>query len=214
MKMLIVAATSKEIEPLLKHYSITPENGFIKSKASDIPDILITGVGAISTTFQLTTILKENTYDLIINAGICGAFDRTVNIGTTFAIKRDCFADIGAEDGDDFLLLTQMNVYADTIGWIYPEESAKTSLPEASAITVNTVTGNDRSKRRWQDFFNPDTESMEGAAVFYVCKKMGAPCLQIRTVSNYVGPRHEAAWDIDTALQNLNSTLIALVKEV
>lgn len=211
MNLLIVAATSNEIMPLLEHYHITPINGFIKT-ANGTPDFLITGVGAIATTYHLTKVLCANTYDLIINFGICGAFARDVSVGTTLLIKRDCLADIGAEDGDDFLLLTQMNVYSDSIGWIYPTSTVNIDIPTASAITVNTVTGNDKSKEKWKTIYNPDVESMEGAAFFYTCHKENAPCIQIRTISNYVGYRKNAEWDIQIALEQLNKVALTLLK--
>lgn len=215
MKILVVAATSKEIMPVLDYYSVHPTNGLLKSNSTTTPDFLITGVGAIATTYHLTKVLSENTYDLVLNLGICGAYPRTVPIGQTFLIKRDCFADIGAEDGDDFILLTQLNnVYSDTIGWLYPLAEIQTELPKATSITVNTVTGNERSKNRWKDYYNPDIESMEGAAFFYTCLKEKAPSIQLRTVSNYVGNRQEACWNIDVALEKLNNDALHVLRNL
>ena len=59
MKILIVAATTKEIN----------ENNLIDY------DVLITGVGMVNTVFSLTKYLHNHTPDIIINVGISGAYN-------------------------------------------------------------------------------------------------------------------------------------------
>jgi len=49
---------------------------------------------------------------------------------------------------------------------------------------------------------------MEGAAVLYCCEQLGIPCLQIRSVSNYVEPRNRNNWEIALAISNLNKWAI------
>ena len=65
MKILIVAATDFELE---------------KDKFS-AHEILITGVGILETSLELTKKLVLNRYDLVINAGIAGSFDNKIKIG-------------------------------------------------------------------------------------------------------------------------------------
>jgi futalosine hydrolase len=57
------------------------------------------------------------------------------------------------------------------------------------------------------------TESMEGAAVFYVAGMLDIPVMQLRTISNYVEPRNRAAWRIQEAIQVLNDLLISILKD-
>ncbi|HRR11988.1 MAG TPA: hypothetical protein P5139_08260, partial [Tenuifilum sp.] len=54
-------------------------------------------------------------------------------------------------------------------------------------------------------------ETMESAAVFYVCLKLGKPFFCLRAVSNYVEPRNRQNWKIDIAVQNLWNELVLLV---
>jgi len=56
-------------------------------------------------------------------------------------------------------------------------------------------------------------ESMEGAAVFYVCRYLGVPCVQIRAISNRVAPRENAGWNIPLALENLKESLERILSE-
>jgi futalosine hydrolase len=62
--------------------------------------------------------------------------------------------------------------------------------------------------------FNPQIESMEGAAVFYVCLKTNINCIQIRTISNNVERRNKNNWNIPLALKNLQNITINLLKEL
>ena len=61
-ELLVVAATEFEIEPFLKE--------------NNNADVLITGVGIPSTVFHLTKKLSEKKYDLVIQAGIAGTFNK------------------------------------------------------------------------------------------------------------------------------------------
>ena len=55
-------------------------------------------------------------------------------------------------------------------------------------------------------------ESMEGAAVLFVCNWLGIPCYQIRAISNYVEPRDSFKWNIPLALENLKETVLDFLK--
>lgn len=219
MKLLIVAATATEIEPtrilLNKGLQATLKNLEI--------NFLITGVGMIATCFSLTKNLLENKYDLVVNAGIAGAFNKHIKIGETLNIVQDCFSEQGAEDGEDFLQLHQLNLQGvDEFpfnkgliknDFVLPVNSIN-NWKKAKGITVNTVHGNDDTILKCVHYFNPDIESMEGASVFYVCKNENVPCLQIRTISNYVEKRNRDNWNIPLAIQNLNESLINLMSEL
>jgi futalosine hydrolase len=55
---------------------------------------------------------------------------------------------------------------------------------------------------------------MEGAALFYVCCDRNLPFIELRAVSDIVGPRDKSLWDIPGAVEALNRDLIRLVREV
>ena len=90
----------------------------------------------------------------------------------------------------------------------------KINLPIVKGITVNCVTGSEKSIKNLISRLNPTTESMEGAAVFYACKELNIASLQIRSISNYVEPRNKDNWKIGLAIKNLNDWAIAFVGEM
>lgn len=204
MKILFVAATKHEIDPLI--YKVKG----LKFK----PDVLITGVGMVATTFCLAKIFLEKKYDLAINLGICGSFNRNLKIGEVVNITEDIFSELGAEDGNDFLKLDDMK-FADKKE-IFLKPAKKFASPalkdfkKVKGITVNTVHGNKKSISKVVALYNPDVESMEGAAFFYTCNKFKIPALQLRAVSNYVERRNPNNWNIPLALEKLNEAALRL----
>jgi len=206
MKIVIVAATEKEIASLLKH---------IKSLKTK-PDILITGVGMVAVTFELTKLFSKNKYDLAINLGICGSFNKAIGIGEVVNITEDIFSELGAEDGDGFVKLHDMKLANKKDVFLVPEKKFSSpvlnELKKVKGITVNTVHGNKKSISKVIALYSPDVESMEGAAFFYVCNKFNMPCLQLRAVSNYVKKRNVKNWNIPLAVEKLNEVGINVLK--
>jgi futalosine hydrolase len=202
MKLLIVVATKLEIEPFLN-----------KLKGSKFkPDVLITGVGMVATTFSLAKRFSEKKYDLALNLGICGSFNRNFKIGEVVNITEDIFSELGAEDGDGFLKLSDMK-FADKRD-VFLKPSKKFISPvlknfkKVKGLTVNTVHGNKKSISKVASLYNPDVESMEGAAFFYVCNQFEIPAVQLRAVSNYVERRNAKNWNIPFAVEKLNEAAL------
>ena len=160
---------------------------------------LVTGIGMISTAIKVSQALLKQKYDLVINVGIAGSFKKEISLGSVVEVVKDCLSELGAEDGSNFLC-------ADTMGFdvdIFIEMSARTHLKSVSGITVNTVHGNTQSISSIINRLNPDVESMEGAACMLACKSAGVPCVQIRSISNYIEERNKTNWNIPLAISNL-----------
>jgi len=206
MKILVVAATQAEIAPTLAQFGIVG-NSFIETEKFDL---LITGVGMVATAFTLGQKLN-NKYELVLNVGIAGSFDREIALGEVVNITHDIFAELGAEDHENFITLSQLgfgeNAFSST-------SEMPLDLKKVKGITVNKVHGNAQSIERTKQIYQPQTESMEGAAVFYACQQLGVPALQIRSISNYVEPRHRDSWQIGLAVKNLNEWLVQFLKEL
>lgn len=209
MKILLVSATPFEIEPAIAHFKGSKEVLTINNNSVNI---LITGVGMTATAFSLGSELAVNSYNLAINAGIAGAFDRSLKIGDVVRVGLDCFADLGAEHGEDFLSIDELGFGKASIR---PETAFEhpgiSSIRETRSITVNKVHGSDESIYSISERLNPETETMEGAAFFYGCNKKQVPCLQLRSISNYVESRNRNNWNIPLAIKNLNHVLIEIL---
>ena len=227
MRILVVVATEEEVSLLISEFGISiseleeNRNWKLFQFKSEIEhpkfEILVTGVGMVATAFALGKHLALNQYDLVLNLGIAGSFDRNIALGDVLEITEDTFAELGAEDDDEFLSIEKMGFGE---GTFYPTTKLTDlynlfntfNLQTATAITVNTVHGNEASIKKVTERLNPQLESMEGAAFFYVCREMNVPCLQIRAVSNYVEKRNRDNWKIGPAIKNLNTFAVEFLK--
>jgi futalosine hydrolase len=211
MRILIVAATDTELVLLLKSK--------IKLQASSF-QILVTGIGMVSTAFALGKELALNKYDLAINAGIAGSYNRNIRIGEVVNVVSDTIYEMGAEDGNNFIpfhkldveKLSEINTGEGIIINNSPiNNEAVRKLRMVKAISVNTINGNEEKIKKIIADFNPDIETMEGVAFMYACSKVKLPYLQIRSISNYVEKRNTNNWKINLAIDNLNKTILEII---
>ena len=216
MKILIVAATRFEVQPLLIQMESVRNFGSslisCNYKKLEI-NFLITGVGMVATAYYLGK-NSGNGYDLAMNIGICGSFNRNLEIGSVVNVYEDCFSELGAEDGDSFLSLEELEltgITKITNTRFQISNSIIEMLPKVNGITVNTVHGNENSIKKIIQKFHPIVESMEGAAFMFACKNEGLQYTQIRAVSNYVEQRNKEIWNIPLAIENLNTKILEIV---
>lgn len=205
MEILVVAATKMEITPF--------------TEQNNSADILITGVGAPATIYALTKALQKKRYDLVIQAGIAGTFRNAFAPGETFAVKSDVFADLGIHERDDFFTLFDK-------GFANADESPYSngrlenpsddffSLSPATAITINTVSDKYAQAELFVKKYDPDIESMEGAAFHYVCISEGVKFLQLRSISNFVGERVKTNWKMKESIATLNENLKRIIEQL
>ncbi len=216
LRILYVTATKSESESLQKIKGvIRVDDGYKLGNIDLIP--LVSGVGAFSTAWKLKQWISANGKpDLAVNAGIAGSFKDEIKIGDVVMPVSDCFADAGIEDGDKFLTLFEAGLmspdespFRECFLWTDLKYSIKLEdiLKKTRAITVNTATGSESTKLRLIKKFNPDIETMEGAAFFYICAMENIPFLALRAISNRVEPRDKRNWNIPLALENLSETL-------
>lgn len=205
MQLLITAATEMEIAPFLAHSTDT--------------DYLVTGVGVPACLYQLQKKLFSVKYDCVIQAGIAGTFTTDIALGETVLIGKDIFADLGMFENNQFQSLFQTDFIKKdeppyTDGWLQnnPKLMDQFSLPKCTGITVNTVTDNTTIINEYKRLYHPMIESMEGAALHYVCGMQHTPFLQLRAVSNMVGERDKSKWNIAAAVHNLNNHLQEIVQ--
>jgi len=208
-KLLVIAATHKELAPTFDHFGFQHEL-FVQHPQFDI---LISGVGMTATAFALGKHLNSNYY-LVLNVGIAGSFDQKIALGSLVNITEDVFAELGAENGDDFISIDELGFGKST----YFSNNSTVNLmvddlPKVKGITVNKVHGNAKNITAILKRSAAQTESMEGAAVFYASAHANIPAIQIRSISNYVKPRNKNNWKINLAIQNLNNWLIAYLNK-
>ncbi len=222
-KIVLVAATDMEVKLLTGECTfLGAGTDHLRSYAlGDLHfDLLVTGIGSTFTTYFLTQHLSANPCSLVINAGIAGSLSENLHIGDVVNVVEEEFSDLGIEQEDEFLTLFDSGfMLADE----FPFENRMLKadgmslagyLPRVKGITSNVSHGRESSISQLKERFSAGVESMEGAAVFYVCRWFGVPCLQIRAISNRVAPRSQALWDIPLALENLKNILLKVLSEL
>ncbi|MFN8252349.1 MAG: futalosine hydrolase [Ferruginibacter sp.] len=207
MQILLVAATDNEIELFINAYPNL--------------DILVTGVGAAACMYHVTKRLYKEEYDFVIQAGIAGAFTTELELGQAVLVKQDSFGDLGTEEKHVFTPCTRSGLipahqfpYAD--GWLMnmagiPRE---TTLKTVKAVTVNKVTDDIVQRQQLLTVYNPQIETMEGAALHYACLMEDIPFVQLRSISNYVGERDKSKWKIKEAFESLSKELVTLINQI
>lgn len=224
MILIIVAATQQEILPLLKRLELveTIDQQLSRYKCNKLTIyVLISGVGMVATAFECGRVLSKYKIDAAINLGIAGTFNSEINKGDVVEIISDVFADMGAQDDDNFLSMPELglikeNGFPFNNNKLINENSVINpvieSLKKVKGITVNLVHGEEKSIEKAVKRYDAQTESMEGAAFFYSCFSIGIPCVQIRAISNLIEKRNRSAWDIPLAVRNLNETAYEILK--
>ncbi|WP_442603191.1 futalosine hydrolase [Paenibacillus sp. KN14-4R] len=213
-RILIMTAVKVEKEAVLR--GLQDDSRF---------DVQIAGVGpisaAISTTAHLTA--ASSPYDLVISAGIAGGFVGQAEIGSIVVASEIIAADLGAETPDGFSSLDELG-FGDSTRISVDEQLTKPIVDALHTagllvhtgpiLTLSTVTGTAATA---EDLTNrvagATAEAMEGYGIASACKQAGIPVLEIRSISNAVGPRDRAAWRIGDALKALESAF-AIIKEV
>jgi len=217
MNILIVSATEFEVKPLCDYLGISQV--LLGMNVSDNPigdhevKVLITGIGMVNTAFAMGR-YSNTLYDLMLNVGVCGAFDKSMNLGDIVHVTEDVLSELGAEDGDLFLTYNKLELPGkyQFNSHLSSSFSQIDALKKVKGITVNTVHGNEISINKAKALFNPEVESMEGAAFLSSCKRAENNYTQIRAISNYVEKRDKSKWNMPLAIKNLNEFLIDFVK--
>ena len=207
MRILLIAATAFEIDHTIKN------NKEI--------EVLVCGLGAPVTIYNLTKKLSENNYDIVIQAGIAGTFSKKYKKGDVVLIKKDAFADVGVEIAGEFKTFFKLgfgdkNKFPFKKGWLVNDHQVlqSTKLKVVNGVTINRLSDRKKQVLQLQKNFKADIESMEGAALHYVCMQMNVPHLQMRSISNRVAERDKKKWKIQKAVTNLNLQLLNLLQHL
>jgi futalosine hydrolase len=215
MYILVAAATAPEIQPAIEAF----RQGNRLNGEHDV-GVLITGVGAMATTWSLSRQIDRRRPDLIIQAGIAGCL-RDILPGEVLVVTEDEPADLGVwEDGEFKSIFDLRLADADSFPFSggrlvnpYLPLLELTSLEPVRGITVNEITTAAERITWYQQNTDAVVESMEGAALHFVCLQSGVPFLQLRAISNAVGVRDKTKWEMGLALGRLNSVLMACLSK-
>lgn len=200
MSILIVAATHSEIQPFIDAF---PDANY-----------LISGVGAASTVYQLMNHIEKNKSNFIIQVGLAGTFNNELIIGESVIVERDCFADLAVWENKKLITVFDLGLVNSNQtplenGWLINDiaKDISSSIQKVKAVTVNLLSDDLNYIDAMRIKYDAAVESMEGAALHYVCIQKNIPFLQIRGISNKVGERDKSKWNFKKAIQSSNQFL-------
>jgi futalosine hydrolase len=218
MRIIITAATTAEWMPAFVGIKglYTGEGERLKVRFHQ------SGVGLLASAVSLTRLATEEKPDLIIQVGIAGCFDTKMTLGKVLVINDEILGDMGVEeDGkwkDLFDLKLEKSGYPPfekrklPNPWLQRYNLLK--LPEVTAVTVNQISTNPERIQQLAKKYQPTTESMEGAALHYVCREAQIPFIQFRAISNYIGERDKSKWLLKESIDALNEVVLKYLDRV
>ena len=163
----------------------------------------------------------------VLNVGLAGAFDlEATPLRALCLVVEEIWPEYGLNDGSSVTARAfsypqwrkadgaPEDVYdrlrlADVVAVARREPAPGTFLTRRS-LTVAGVSASFGRAREMANRHRAELENMEGFAVAYACARAGVPCVEVRAVSNKVGPRAADEKDFPGALAALGGILPAL----
>jgi len=211
MEVLLCAATRYEIEPIVQ---------YIASEKLENINILVTGIGLPAATYQLTRNISQRRPGLVIQAGIAGALDDSLQLGEVVLVSSECIGDLGVTEQGQFksvfdMKLVANNEYPWTNGLLVNDSRFMDTvgLRKVPGVTINEITTLPAKIDYYKNTLGAAIESMEGAALHYVGLMEKIPFLQVRSLSNFAGERDKSKWVFKEAIENLNKEVISIISK-
>lgn len=176
------------------------------------------GVGPAAAAAATARALAAQPYTAVWSLGIGGGFAGRCASGDVVVATATVAADLGADSPDGFLDLDALGLgpvrLAADVTLADRLRAAGLPVVTGEVLTVSTVTGTDE---RAADLLarHPAAvaEAMEGFGVATAAAAAGVAFAEVRTVSNPVGHRDRAGWDLAGALALLTRAATALQGE-
>ncbi len=220
---LLITATKLEANPLHKYAQCKqldfPLGSLYQCNYTNKDFYLIhSGVGKVNAAAALTLAINKIKPKNVILFGIGGAFvGSSLAVGYVAVATCEIHLDSGIRLKDSWqsmeslgfpLIEGQKNFY----NKIPTDTNLATKLELIGAIpctfgTSEALTGSFEEAKILQQRFNVSVESMEGAAAAQVCTILDVPFAELRGVSNIVGQRDKLAWNIPSAVREVNKVV-------
>lgn len=186
-------------------------------------DVLAAGVGSVAAAVSTVKALAAAEYGLVISIGIGGGFSGKADVGSLVVATTIVVADLGAQTANGFRSVdelgfgfgcTQLQIDPNLVERIAGALlSAKLPVCTGPVLTVSTVTGTaERSLELTTRIPDAMAEAMEGYGVGCAAFDRKVPVLEIRAISNMVGPRDRATWRVPEALNVLEAASAVLTE--
>lgn len=174
-------------------------------------ETLITGIGPVEASCALAAALARHQYQLVVNAGIAGAFDGAAVVGDGVAVADETM-ELDLENGGA-LALPPGSTLVDRAesDRALVEALRALGFPALHGITVTRCTASETTARRLSER-GAQVESMEGFAVLRAAGRAGTAAIEVRGISNRCGDPQSRQWDFTAGVAGLRRILDALFK--
>ncbi len=183
-------------------------------------DVMLAGVGPAAAAANTAIALREDgPYALVVSAGIAGGFEGVAEIGDVVVSTAIVAGDLGAETPEGFRGVDELGFGSTRVevdaAWTHQAAEAIAAggltVRAGPIVTVSTATGTAATAARHAARIpGVAAEGMEGYGVAAAGAALGVPALEIRAISNRVGPRDRSAWRIGDALASLEAAFATL----
>ncbi|MDE7370766.1 MAG: futalosine hydrolase [Desulfovibrio sp.] len=163
----------------------------------------------------------------VLNVGLAGAFDLAATpLRALCLVEEEIWPEYGLNDGTSvtarafsYPLWRKADGAPEDVydrvrlapaGALGAREPAPGAFLPRRSLTVAGVSASFARAREMANRHRAALENMEGFAVAYACARAGVPCVEVRAVSNKVGPRAADEKDFPGALAALAGVLPAL----
>lgn len=210
-RILILTAVPAEKEAVLR--------GLHGLRTHQTIDVMAAGVGPVAAAANTAKLLAARSCKLVISTGIGGGFSPRAEVGTLVVANEIVAADLGVETLEGFSSFdelgfgsTRIQVDLTLVSRLTAAlQEAKLSVVTGPIISVSTATGTAASAaERSRRIPGVAAEGMEGYGVALAAHIYGVPALEIRAISNQVGPRDRNSWRIKEAFEVLEKTFSVL----
>lgn len=169
-------------------------------------------VAAVATLYSYLPILEQRRHvRAVLLFGVAGAYPPRhrsqrppLAIGDVCIVGSDRLGDEGVETPNGFRTLNELGLGDAGPFPANPKMAAEAAerlgVPVVRGVTVSTCSGTETASQRLAARSGADVETMEGAAVAYVCRQRELPLLQVRAISNWTGDRDRGEWDLGAAV--------------
>ena len=173
-------------------------------------EMLVTGVGPVEAAAAVSRALAQSPYDLVISAGIAGAFEGCAQLGEGVVVS-DEMLELDLETGAPISLpdgAQVVNRAGSDLTLV--DRLVELGFRAVRGMTVHRVTATDGSAARLAAF-GVGVETMEGFAVLRAAEIAGVPAIEVRGISNIVCDRKNSRWDFAAGVQGVQTILTALL---
>ncbi|MDG0811969.1 futalosine hydrolase [Cohnella rhizosphaerae] len=186
-------------------------------------EVRLCGVGPASAAARTAVALGSgDPWTLVVSAGIAGGYPEVAPVGT-LAVGTDAVAaDLGVETAEGFASVEELGFGASKLAadaklaeeLLQALNRAGLVAASGPIVTASTATGTAATAAvRSARVPGAVAEGMEGYGVAIAATYADKPFIELRAISNAVGPRDRDAWRIGDALTAL-SAAFAILKEV